>query len=183
MTESDYTKHYKSKPPVSGVYNNKLLVACSTLVDDIKVAGRPSVIDKIIRQLETKVGKLTRERNSFLHTGILHQQQKTGIYLSHDRSRPELIFQCRCKHSRGGAQHQGRLIDLHRAALLVKYVQARTLGLWLPALTPPVSLESRLVLRLGIQGNRWGMFSIGAEGHSSHDHAAGYGTLWTRSAT
>eukprot|EP00971_Amphidinium_carterae_P046146 908487-Amphidinium_carterae.1 len=82
LTESDYEVHYKHAPPEKGAFGSRLLMTCSTHVDDIKVAGRPRIVEQIVAQLEKRVGKLTRERNRFMHTGILHEQSTTGIYLS-----------------------------------------------------------------------------------------------------
>eukprot|EP00971_Amphidinium_carterae_P017098 337463-Amphidinium_carterae.1 len=77
MTEEDFQQHYHKKVPESGLFDNRLLVACSTHVDDIKAVGRPLVLDLVVKQLEEKVGKLTREKSSFIHTGIQHEQTAT----------------------------------------------------------------------------------------------------------
>eukprot|EP00971_Amphidinium_carterae_P215336 4273483-Amphidinium_carterae.2 len=54
MTEEDFQQHYHKKAPESGLFDNRLLVACSTRVDDIKAVGRPLALDFLVKQLEEK---------------------------------------------------------------------------------------------------------------------------------
>eukprot|EP00971_Amphidinium_carterae_P202416 4016265-Amphidinium_carterae.1 len=54
------------------------------------------------------------------------------------QTRADIPVQVQALQRRGSAP---RKLDLQRATVLVKYVQAKPVGLWLPALSPPVSLD------------------------------------------
>eukprot|EP00971_Amphidinium_carterae_P133204 2637827-Amphidinium_carterae.1 len=62
LTEEDFQHHYRKTSSERGLFDNRLLMACSTHVDDIKAVGRPRVLDLVVKQLEEKVGRLTREK-------------------------------------------------------------------------------------------------------------------------
>ena len=57
----------------------------SAHVDDLKLAGEASLVEKILAHLSELFGKLKIARGSFEHCGIWHEIQKDGSYHLHQR--------------------------------------------------------------------------------------------------
>ena len=67
-------QHGKTQDPPT------LELILSTHVDDLKGAATKEIADKLLKHIESKVGKCTQEYRNFVHTGIEHEQSDEGIY-------------------------------------------------------------------------------------------------------
>eukprot|EP00971_Amphidinium_carterae_P095724 1894406-Amphidinium_carterae.2 len=74
------------------------------------------------------------------------------------QTRADIPVQVHALQQRGSAP---RKVDLQRAAALVKYVEAKPVGVWFPTLIPPVTLD------LFSDSTFKGSVSIGSEGYAA----------------
>ena len=70
----------KSDPSIYAWHDKekRLILVCSTHVDDLKLAGKEHALLKVINALTEAVGKLKIERQAFEHYGIMHRTLDGG---------------------------------------------------------------------------------------------------------
>ena len=47
-------------------------------VDDLKIAGEPVEVEKFMKEIEKRFGKLTVNENKFMNCGINHERDSSG---------------------------------------------------------------------------------------------------------
>ena len=54
--------------------NGQLTCIMTIHVDDLKIAGEPKVVQRILQELESQFGELTVQRGTFTNCGVQHEQ-------------------------------------------------------------------------------------------------------------